>query len=287
MSVGTQLGLADPEQALLAQARALWPTWGEQYRALRVVGDLLDLPGWIASAPRDDADEVLHTLARLASPSGGDDLAATGALAWLLLPGASLVAHRLRSLTGRIDEVVAAQLWLEVREFPWQRRRKVAANVVMNTRRGVLRELGVGAHLREVDPAWSRTVPLDPGADSWRALEARPAVLDPAAGTADAAGATSVAAETELAEVLTWALSHGVVEQDDVDLLLRLAVAADEAGVTRTRCGQGGLCSRKVALTVAGQTGVSSATVRRRASACLQAMATAYTAYTVHGQIPA
>ena len=48
---------------------------------------------------------------RLASPSGGDDVAAFGALVWLLLPGASLLAHRLRTLTHRIDEVVAAQLW--------------------------------------------------------------------------------------------------------------------------------------------------------------------------------
>ena len=90
---------------------------------------------------------MLWELARLASPSGGDDVAAAGALAWLLLPGACATAHRLRSLTPRIDEVVAAQLWLEVREFAWQRLGKVAANIVMNVRRGVLRELGVGSHL--------------------------------------------------------------------------------------------------------------------------------------------
>lgn len=83
--------------------------------------ELLDLPAWLRSVDPESADAVLHRLAEPDSPTGGDDVTATGALAWLLLPAACLVAHRLRSLTTRIDEVVAAQLWLEVRTFPWQR----------------------------------------------------------------------------------------------------------------------------------------------------------------------
>jgi hypothetical protein len=42
--------------------------------------------GW--PQPSAEADEVLHTLATLASPSGGDDLAAASVLACVLAPGA-------------------------------------------------------------------------------------------------------------------------------------------------------------------------------------------------------
>ena len=126
MSVATQLGLSDPNQDLLAQARQQWPTWCRHYPGLAVVEDLLDLPPWLKEAEKSQADDVLHTLAKIGSPRGGDNVVAAGALAWLLLPGACLVAHRLRSLTNRIDEIVAAQLWLEVRGFPWERLHKVA-----------------------------------------------------------------------------------------------------------------------------------------------------------------
>lgn len=267
MSVPTQLGLSDPNQELLGRARQQWSDWCQHHPTLAVVEDLLDLPAWLRQAEQALADDVLHTLARIGSPRGGDDVVAAGALAWLLLPGVCLVAHRLRSLTNRIDEVVAAQLWLEIRGFPWERQRKVAANIVMNTRRGVLRDLGVES-VREVDPTWARSVPLDPAADLWSFLEVRQAPKD-------------TPASTELAEVLNWAVGAGVLDNRDLDLLISLAVAADEAGVTRSGCGQGGLCSRRVAQRVAHDKGVSEATVRRRATASLRAVAAAY------AQIPA
>lgn len=268
MSVATQLGLDDPDKDLLAAARAQWPLWCLDDPHLAVVDDLLGLPGWIAAADKAGVDDVLCGLARLASPTGGDDVAAAGALAWVLLPGACVVAHRLANLTSRIDEVVAAQLWLEVRGFAWRQRRKVAANIVMNVRRGVLRDLGIGEHLREVDPTWARSVPLAPTADLWRVLEAHPSgqQVDP---------------EEELAEVLSWAVSQRVIDEHDKDLLVSLAAAADDAEVTRSRCGQAGLCSRRASRAVAARRGVSEATVRRHASRSVQALAMAY------AQIPA
>ena len=162
MSVAAQLGLDDPARGLLAQARTDWAGWRGSDPQLAVVEDLPDLPGWIRAADRNDVDDVLHDLARLGSSTGGDDIAAAGALAWVLLPGATLAAHRLRDMTPRIDECVAAQLWIEVRSFAWERRRKVAANIVMNLRRGVLRDLGAHEHLRAVDPAWAQAMPLTP-----------------------------------------------------------------------------------------------------------------------------
>lgn len=269
MSVATHLGLSDPQQDLLAEARSQWPTWCRLTPALGVVEDLVELPGWTLRATKPAADEALHALATLASPTGGDDVVAAGALAWVLLPGACQVAHRLRSLTDRIDEVVAAQLWLEVRGFRWERRRKVAANILMNTRRGVLRDLGVGEHLREVDPTWARAIPLEPTAAVWGVLEAR------------ASEPVDRSAAAELADVLAWSVAEGVITEADVDLLLGLAVAADEVGVTRSGCGQGGLSSRRVVSAVAAQRGLAASTIRRRATTCLHAVAAAY------AQIPA
>ncbi len=268
MSVATQLGLADPSQELLAQAREAWPSWCAEHPGLGVVDELLDLPAWLRDADRQEADDVLHILAQLASPAGSDDVTAAGALAWLLLPGACVVAHRLRALTNRIDEVVAAQLWMEVRGFPWQRQRKVAANITMNTRRGVLRDLGIGQDARYADSTWARSVPLAPDAELWGVMDARrlPQAARP---------------EEELAEVLIWAVAQGVIDERDRDLLITLATAADKAGVSHNGRGRGGLTSHRVTTAVAKRAGVSPITIRRRATASLKAWTSAV------AQIPA
>jgi hypothetical protein len=81
----------------------------------------------------------------LGPSSGGDDLAAASVLAWALI--ACALAHRLHALSPNIDELVAAQLWLEVWSFPWHRLHKVAANILTNTRAAVRRECGVRSQL--------------------------------------------------------------------------------------------------------------------------------------------
>lgn len=159
-------------------------------------------------------------LARLASPRGGDDVAAAGALAWLLLPGACTLAYRLRTLSPRIDEVVAAQLWLEVRSFSWELR-KVAANVLLNTRRGVLRGFEVGDHAREVDPTWSRSELVEPDARLWALRDAN-------------APAPAMDPERELDAVLNHAIRSGAIAPWERDLLVTLATEADTAGVARS-----------------------------------------------------
>ncbi len=264
MSVATQLGLADPDNDLLALARAGWAGWGVLHPCLGVTGDLLGLPAWLATADGGRADEVLLALAQLASPTGGDDVAATGALVWVLLPGASLVAHRLRTLTHRIDEVVAAQLWVEVRTFPWERGRKVAANVLMNTRRGVLRDLGVGEHLRRADPTWFHAVPLSPTAMVWGRVERARFTGEPSPAH-------------ELADLLRWAMRAQVITASECRMLLALAEEADRTGQSRARRGQLGLMAPAASEAVAGRWGVSARTVRRRAQRSLGALGHACT----------
>src|SRR5688572_13220878 len=139
MSVATHLGL-EPRGTALARLEQHWACSADRFHCLARVRDPRSLPGWLAAGPRAHAGDVLHALAKVGSPSGADDLAAASVLAWALLPGACALAHRLHGLSPRIDEVVAAQLWLEVRSFPWHRLRKVAANILANTRAGVLRE---------------------------------------------------------------------------------------------------------------------------------------------------
>jgi hypothetical protein len=244
-------------------------SWAAADPRLGVVDEAADLRGWLAQAGPAAADEVLLALAELSSPTGGDDTVATGALAWVLLPGAGLIAHRLRRLTRRVDEVVAAQLWIEIRTFGWQRGHKVAANILMNTRKGVLRELGVGEHARHVDPAWYRAITLSPSADAWTGIALRHDISGPTAAH-------------ELVDVLAWALQHRVVTMPECRLLLCLAEEADRVGGPSARRGRYGLMAPAATEAVARRCGTSARTVRRRARRSLTALGQAST----HG-IPA
>lgn len=257
MCVAAQLGLGNVETGLIREAAAAWQGWGQLEPSLRVVDGLLDLPDWIRSADRDSVDEVLLALARLASPRAGDETAAAAALAWLLLPGARLLAARMRHHCERIDELVASQLWIEVRSFEWERLGKVAANILRSTQSGVLIDLGLGAAYRRADPTWARTTLSD------EVVELRPSgdeapEPDPRAVRLDA--------------LMDLALREDVICSGDVALLQLIADSLDRlhpAVATRER---GGFCSTRAAAMVATELGVSAVTVRRRVSSCLRAL---------------
>lgn len=57
-----------------------------------------------------ERDAVVAALLRF----GATDKCAPMVLAWLLVPGASLLAGRLQNLVDVIDEVVAGQLWIQI-----------------------------------------------------------------------------------------------------------------------------------------------------------------------------
>ena len=139
MSVGDQLGLDDNSE-LLDQARQKWPVWVAADPRLGVVDSFDDLRAWLPSVDHETSDQVLLALAMLAAPDGGDDIAAAAALAKCLLPGACRLAGWLCTLpprevfrdsqpvvagswsaVERVDELVASQLWIEVRTFKWRR----------------------------------------------------------------------------------------------------------------------------------------------------------------------
>jgi hypothetical protein len=138
LSVVEQLGVVDLAQGL-ADARELWLDWVEQDPRLALAPGVDGLPAWSKVVGIDAADEVLHALVRIGSSSGGDCQPAAWVVAWALLPGANAVARRAPA-GPETDALVASQLWLEIRQFPWWRHRKVAGNVLANMRSAVARE---------------------------------------------------------------------------------------------------------------------------------------------------
>lgn len=271
MSVGEQLGLDGEDSELLGRARRLWKDWVGTAPQLGVVTCLADLRPWLRTADPVGTDRVLHELARLGSPSGSDSVPAAGVLAWALLPGACSLARRMQMLTSRIDEVVAAQLWIEVRGFPWQRLRKVAANILDNTRAGVLLECGVPGQVQRFDRTWSHTLVSDPLSPTWEGLGLRPhrpggrrSAWRQPASDADSA--------EELLELLEWARVADVITDTDGSLLLSLVEAADRTQTRRVGRGHGGLMANDISEAVARSWGISASTVRRRARRTVRAL---------------
>jgi hypothetical protein len=296
MSVGDQLGLDDNSE-LLDQARSKWPDWVAADSRLDVVAEFDDLRAWLPSVDRDASDEVLLALAMLAAPDGGDDIAAAAALAKCLLPGACRLAGWLSTLppkevfrdsqplvggtwsaVERIDELVASQLWIEVRTFPWRRLRKVAANILMNTRVGVLREVGDFFCVSRADRTWANTTLVEslssgemPTGRVAGALFHRPEILaDKSGPDHDEPSATE-----ELLELLAWACERRVISDADRYLLLCLVEEADRVETRNLTRGYGGLIGNELSSRVAPRVGVSEATVRRHASRSMRALAEA------------
>ena len=267
MSVAVQLGFCDRGTDLLRDDDAGWRTWVDQFPCLARIGDSRSMRAWLTEAEPGEADEVLHALATLGSASGGDDVDAATVLAWALLPGACALARRLQSLSPRIDELVAAQLWVEVRSFPWRRLRKVAANILANTRTGVLRECGVRTQVERTDRVWAAARLVDPSAPFWGG-HTGPQV--PAPSAAD-----------ELLELLDWACRRALITEDDKQLLLSLVAAADRCGTTRTGRGSAGLMSNAASAEVAVQSGISPITVRRRARRIVDTLTAAHSGFQV------
>jgi hypothetical protein len=127
-------------------------------------------------------------------------------VAWSLLPGAIAVARR--APAGPVtDALVASQLWLEIRQFPWWRHRKVAGNVLANMRSVLARE-GV---LKRSSWAERRTVPTDRLPEQQLRRQVSPS--------------------EELIDVLSWGEHVGLIGSGDRLLLSSLVEQTDRLGV--------------------------------------------------------
>ena len=297
MRVSEYLDLEDNSE-LLSRARDSWAAWTEQEPRLAVVA-FDRLRDWLDEASPREADEVLHALATLAASDGGDDVAAAAVLAWVLLPGACRLARELRTLNRDVTMLVAAQLWIEVRSFPWRRLSKVAANIVMNTRAACLREAGAAGQVRRADRVWSASHVVSPDSFFWDHYAAgrrseRAATHDRSSGwrleTSDeeqpqlrtvqvACTPADRDPGEELAELLDWACEHAVISAADRHLLRVVVEEADEVEIRRTGRSNAGLTAAEISRRVAPRLGLSQATVRRRAARCIRALAVAAERY--------
>lgn len=187
---------------------------------------------------------------------GADDRDAALVLAWFLLPTALRVRRRLGLADDRVDEVLAAQLWVEVRGLPWRRPHWVAAKVAGQLREGVLLDCGAPTHHMPHRLSTVSMGPVDPADD--RLVEDE----DPAA---------------ELAELLAWACAEDVITDEDRELLVSLIEAAKrlQADGHAREGGVAGLSSRQLSAVVAQEWGVCARTVRRRTARCVAALSEA------------
>lgn len=215
--------------------------------ALNVVDDIGALPRWMKQATPAERDGVLAGLRRVAE----SDQSAYVALAWLLMPGASLVAGRLRRLADVIDEVVAGQLWIQICEHDPADEMYVATTILRRVERESMAELGLGELAKRRDPTWASSVLIERYDETIPAEE--PDAEEP---------------RQQLIELLRRALDSGALSDQDRGLLLDLALAANLADAPLRR-GRAGLTTPSVAQLVSDDYALAARTIRRHAANAL------------------
>ncbi|MGB8379810.1 MAG: hypothetical protein WCG47_00955 [Dermatophilaceae bacterium] len=245
------------EQAHTADESGRWRRWVGAAPALGDVGSAYALGEVVTDRMQQArANELLYAPVRVGSVDGGEDESAVTFVAALLVPGADRLVRSLCSLGSDVAAMVAGQLWIQVREYPWRSRpRAVAKNTLLETRRAVLADYGATA------PARAVLVPLAPP-------ELVTAVDGRAPAPVDERGP-----DVELIEVLAWARNRGALTRQDAALLWELVLlACDEqssgwaAGMAR------GVSSVYAGERVAAAWGVNPRSVRRRRDRAVRAL---------------
>jgi hypothetical protein len=247
MSVAKCLGVDDLDAPNMQEVRAEWPRWRDAEPALNVVDDIAALPRWMNQATPAERDAVLVGLRRVADI----DRRAYAALAWLLMPGASLVAGRLRRLGDVIDEVVGGQLWIQICEHDPADDTYVATTILRRVQRESMAELGLGELAKRRDPTWGSSVLIERYDETIPAEE--PDAEEP---------------REQLIELLRRALDSGALSDQDRGLLLDLALAANLADAPLRR-GRAGLTTPSVAQLVSEEHALAARTIRRHAANAL------------------
>ena len=256
--------LAWPALAERLERTGRWPVWVAAEPALAGVSGLDEVAAIaIDTAHPGEADVLLAALVRLGAADGGNDQDAAAVVALLLTNGAARLTRQLRNLSNDIDQMVAGQVWLQIREFPWRRRRRaIAANILMDARRALLQDLGVDAVSRSQGVVVVLGLTTTDGALTLGGSHALVDCERPAAS----------GKEVCLVEMLEWATDNGVVTAADAAILRELA-SREVSGTVR------GLNSAAEIIAVATRRGVNEKTVRLgrdRAVRCLVGAREAY-----------
>ena len=245
------------EQAAAVDESGRWARWVDGQPALAAAGSAAQLAQLVTD--RSDparANELLHALVRVGSVDGGVDEVAATFVAALLVPGGDRMARSLWSLGGEVEQIVAGQLWIQVRVYPWRvRPRAVAKNILMETRRAVLADFGAAT------PIGVPLVPLPP-LELTEVIERRPADLT-----------TEPSPDQVLLNVLVWARARGVLTDAAATLLWDLVVLACDSvqrgGPAWMARGAGSL---DAATRAANTRGLTSRSVRRQRDRALSAL---------------
>ena len=234
----------------MQEVQAEWARWQDAEPALIVVDNIGALPRWMMNSTLVERDGVLTALRRVAE----SDRRAYVALAWLLMPGASLVAGRWRRLADAIDEVVAGQLWIQICDHDPTVDTYVATMILRRVERESMAELGIGGLAARRDPAWASSVLVERYDETIPAEE--PDADEP---------------RVQLIELLRRALDSAALSDQDRDLLLDLALAANLAGAPLRR-GRAGLTTPSVAQLVSQDHALAARTIRRHAADALDVL---------------
>lgn len=236
----------------------VWASWVTIEPDLATVGSLADLDAKRGLA----SDPALGALVRLAAANGPDDQLAAIAVVHQLEGGLKRLCSRLRDLSDDIEAIVVGELWRQIRTFPWQRRtRAYAANLLLDTKAAVLREL---------QP--------DRGRDGQR----RVVLVDSTSGHLDAIAATeSVNGEfgagltdpsQEFVELVRWARARAAISRADVELLIELLEAGYQVADSQPHPLRRGASTDAAVARVATARGISAKTVVRHRNRILDAL---------------
>jgi hypothetical protein len=265
MSCMQQLGQGWQELTERVERSGRWPWWVAAEPALASAGSFDEVAAIVSDrAHPQRADVLLAGLVRLGAVDGGNDQDAAWAVALLLTNGSARLARQLKGLSPSMDQMVAGQVWLQIREFPWhKRRRAIAANILLDARRAVLRDLG--ADTRSSCAQGVLVILMDTTSEGeaasggWHALASH----DRSVESGD---------DVTLVEIVQWAIGNGVVSPEDAATLLELA-ALELQGTVR------GLSSAAEIHAIATRRGVTEKTVRRSRDRAVRSLAGARMAY--------
>lgn len=263
MSPTDSLGVSWPSLANRVEPTRTLARWAATEAALAGI-DTLDELATIVHRGGDAArsDELLGALIRLAAFDGRDEEDAALLVAHLLANGTRKLALQLRDLSGDIDDLLAGQLWLQIRTFPWQRRtRAYAKSLLLDTRLAVLGELRPYRTRAGHDPVLLIDPVRTPAADGPCPADLldRP-ILD-----------EHDRDESGLVDVLAWAHRSGVIDASDLALLIDLIVVSDQVASPAAGGHRGVNAATEIAA-VADQHGVHAKTIWRRRARALAAL---------------
>ncbi len=260
MSVATALQVCRTDVQDVIGLR--WADWLQRRPELADVDEPAGLDQWLFASGPACADTVLRAFTWLAAVDGADDRDAAVVLAWVMLPAAQALARRLAPC-GISDDQVAAQLWIDVRSYPWRSTAKVAPRLAGLVRRHLVDTLRQG-----------------------RAELPFSALCEPSRGVVGEAADRLVGpalvpdrdAMAELVAVLESGCQEGVISAEDRALLLDVVAVASEPAGSWADGGYVTPWAKQVSDHVGMIRGVDGRTVRRRTTASLRALAGHYQA---------